>query len=110
MKRRYTVFFVFHLKEHMFYLYINFIDIVFNNFSMDPTKPDFQMERYLTQTINFLNRFLILFAIACFFVYIYLESCKTVTHKVYIMVRILLVFLRLVVYSIILFYLIVKIV
>lgn len=35
MKKNYSIFFIFELEPLYFYLWVNFVDLVFKNFSMD---------------------------------------------------------------------------
>lgn len=81
MKKNYSVFFIFELEPIYFYLWVNFVDLVFKNFSMDKSlivyeEKWIEMFEYVLITIsNTLNIILLILAVITYFYYIYKHNC-----------------------------------
>ena len=104
MKQNYTVLCFFKLKPVYFYLLLNFLDLMYNNFNLNETlieksnKAYLEIELVILSIVNNLNRFMVLIAIACYFVYIYTQNYRTALHKIYIILRFCICFCRAIVY------------
>ena len=110
MKEHYTIFCIFKLEPAYFYLFINFVDLVFNNFNMrstiieitDKKQKEYQylykFELIMIKIVNNMNHFLVFFGIICFFIYIIKHKFKTRIHKFYAVIRTVICFIRSIVY------------
>lgn len=100
MKEKYTVFFIFDLQPIYFYLWVNFIDLIYNNFNMqngdiiEDTGTLIELEKILVKSINIITQILFALGILTFFIYIYKQTYKTVLHKGYVMMRFFICFSR----------------
>ena len=71
------VFFFFSLEPVFFYLFVNFIDLVFNNFNLnekmlESTNEEFRnIETVLLILVNNMNRFLLFLGVITYFIYIF---------------------------------------
>ena len=102
MRTKYTVFCLFDLKPHYFYLFVNFLDIAFNNFNLTPSGTDHEfhnLESVLCRIANSLNGFLTVFGLFAFFTFLYRETFNTMFHKIYIILRWLICYIRLAVFT-----------
>ena len=101
MAKKYTVLMFFHLEAPFFYLFINFVDLMFNNFSVQPTEFEHNLrglEILLLLSINLFNVFLLFFGIIAFFTFLFLQTYKTVFHSMYIWSRLIITIFRTVFY------------
>ena len=101
MAKTYTVLMFFELEAPFFYLFINFVDLMFNNFSVPPIEIDHNMrglEILLLLSINLFNVFLLFFGILAFFTFLFLKTYKTVFHSMYIWTRLIITIFRTVFY------------
>ena len=110
IRQRYTVLFFFDLKPHFFYLFVNFVDLLFNNFNMKPAQTENflrPIDNTLCLLVNTLNTFLMGFGILAFCIFIYIETFRSRFHKGYLILRWVICYIRAVVYitqTIIFFY------
>ncbi len=110
MKDHYTIFCIFDLEPAYFYLFINFVDLVFNNFNMRSTIIEitdkkeieyrylYEFEKVMIKLVNNMNHFLVFCGIICFFIYIYKHKFRTLVHKFYACIRVVICFARTVIY------------
>lgn len=104
MKSHYNVFCFFDLKPVYFYLLLNFLDLMYNNFNLSVTlleksnKDYLSIELIILSIVNNLNRLMVIVAIACYFVYIYFQNYRTYLHQGYVTLRFVICFCRAIIY------------
>lgn len=78
MQKFYTIFFVIDLEPKYFYMWVNFVDLVFKNFNMDSglilSDPGVTrtIEKVLLKTCNIMNIVMLYFGIVTYFIFIYI--------------------------------------
>lgn len=102
--RQFTVFFGFYLKPTGFYLFINALDLVLQNFSIKTINETYsgrKIEVTLFLVMNILNFALLGMAITAMLYYVINRDYRSFIHHTYVWVRFFIVFLLFVVYTII---------
>jgi hypothetical protein len=104
MKKNYTVLCLFKLKPVYFYLLLNFLDLIYNNFNMNEklieksNKTFLKIEIIILTLTNNLNSIMVVIAIGCYFYYIYTQNYRTLLHKTYVYSRFTICFCRSVIF------------
>ena len=101
MTRKYRVLCCFDLKPIKFYLFVNIIDLLYNNFNLTPTKHQHSYkneELFLCRLANSINWFMTLFGLWALFLYLYKDCFDTLIHKTYISFRLIICQIRLAVF------------
>ena len=96
-KKTFTLFLIFQLKPKYFYLYVNFLDIVFYSFNIDPDKLKYQtypLTNMLIKIINGVNQLLLIIGVLTFIIYIFWLTYQSIFHKCYAVARIVICFCR----------------
>ena len=94
----YQVFLGLTLPSHCFYLFINFIDIVFNYFRIDvsdTTADNYGVTHFFGTLISLLYGALFYWAIICFMLFLYLERYNKF-HTTYVYLRFVIIGLRII--------------
>lgn len=77
MKKIYKILCFVNLKPVSFYLYLNFFDLIYNNFNMKESmiqtanKEFYTIELYLLKVVNLMNRALLLLGVWTYFIFIW---------------------------------------
>lgn len=78
MKKFYTIFFVIDLEPKYFYMWVNFVDLIFKNFNVDSgivvSSPGTVriIEKILLKTSNVMNIVMLYLGIITYFLFIYI--------------------------------------
>ena len=78
MKKFYTIFFIIDLEPKYFYMWVNFVDLIFKNFNLNPegvVKEEgyFKIfEKVLLKSSNLLNLVMLYLGIITYFIFIYI--------------------------------------
>lgn len=114
MRKYYTIFVIVDLEPKYFYMWVNFVDLIFKHFNMEPKNLDFLENTYkeieilvkvLLKICNYLNILMLYLGIITYFIFIYIQKIRTPIHKTYVIVRFIVVFSRFLIFlSIFIFY------
>ena len=90
MAKKYTVLCFFHFKPHYFYLFVNFVDLMFGNFAITAINYDHKLKKIedilvSITTVSVIMLYLI--GILTFLIFLYFETYRTIFHSTYVYVR-----------------------
>ena len=113
MQDFYIIFCFIKLKPASFYLWANFLDLVYNNFNVSRSqiKEDNSIQLWLFYTVNTMNSLLLILGIFTYFIYIWKNTFRTLLHRSYVIIRYIITCGRLTIFtlsSIFLFVLVLK--
>ena len=107
MSDRYVIFFFFPLEPPFFYLFVNFIDLMFNHFIMNPVEEDHKfrkLEILILLVVNIFNLLLLGIGILTFFIFLLFQTYQTVFHKIYVYIRFIITIFRMLSYVLTVFF------
>lgn len=105
MKKFYSVFLIFDLEPKYFYMWVNFVDLIFNNFNVDSKvlnniQPDLRLlVKILLKISNLMNNLMLYLGILTYFIFIYIQKIRTPVHKAYVVIRFIVIFSRFVIFT-----------
>lgn len=93
MWKNFPILCFFKLQPVSFYLYLNFFDLIYNNFNMSESmiqtsnKQFYLIQSWLVKIVNTMNRALLLLGVVTYFIFIWTFEYRTPLHKTYVVIR-----------------------